>query len=57
VIALASNDVLRFREKRDAYNDAKRNGVKGETLAKLKASMDAAKAVCPPGSTDAGIFG
>lgn len=54
---MASNQVMAFRSARDAYDNARRSGIKGPELAQLKAKMDAAKAACPRGSTGAGILG
>ena len=54
---MASNQVEEFRRARDAYDNARKNGVKGRDLDTLKAKKDAAEARCPRGSTSSGIFG
>lgn len=54
MIRMASNEVQEFREKRDAYESAKRAGVKGNDLGKLKAAADAAKSKTPGGKGGGG---
>lgn len=46
---MASNQVEAFRRARDSYEQARKNGVKGQVLATLKADMDAKKAATPGG--------
>jgi hypothetical protein len=55
---VASNQVEDYRRKRDAYNEALKNGVSGSTLAQLKAAMEAAKQAVESagGSTSGGIL-
>lgn len=54
---MASNQVQDYRNKRDAYDNAAKSGVKGDTLATLKAQAEAAKALTPGGKGGgSGIF-
>lgn len=54
---MASNEVSKFNTANEAYEAARKGGVKGPALATLKAQRDAAKAECPRGSTGWGLLG
>lgn len=45
VVLEVANQFSDFKRERDAYTDAKRSGVKGDDLAKLKSAADAAYTV------------